>query len=402
MKIMFLTASYWPAQNGVSVVTQYLAEGLARKHQVCVVATRKEYAESEEHEKVKINRIMAQRSIWLCTFQGEKKKARDYILEFQPDVLIVVGIQSWCYDWFKGELNRLPGKKMLMTHGASCLKEYNVWSKVKQIRLRRQILADLLDVNYERYWKKYKKDLPKGMKRFDVVSYLCEGEALYQYAKRAGLQNSMILENATQDFFFGRKAYLPDGDKEIVFINVSTYEELKNQKMILRAYGKMAFSGTRLILIGSRKNAYYRELVEMKRELEGSDTFAGNIDIYVGIEREQVLQLYRNADIYVSASSWETMSISLCEAAAGGLLILSTDVGHASQIPGAQLFETEEELRGLMLDACRDAEKRRTRGKLSYEYAEDHYRIQKKVEMLERKLLAMCDKNECGSKEIVG
>lgn len=392
MKIMFLTATYWPAQDGVSVVTQYLAEGLARNHQVCVVATRREYAEREEHEKVIIQRIRAQRSIWLCNFHGEKKKARDCVMKFQPNVLIVVGIQTWCYDWFVGELDRFPGKKMLMTHGSSCLKEYDVWSKVKQIRFRRRILADLIDVNFERYWKKYKKALPKGMGRFEIVSYLFEGEELYEYTKRAGLRNSMILENATQDFFFARKAYLTDDNKEIVFINVSTYEERKNQKMILRAYSKMAFSGTRLVLIGSRENAYYQELMEMKRKLEESDTFSGNIEIYVGIERERVLELYKSADIYVSASNWEAMSISLCEAAAGGLFILSTDVGHVSQIPGVQLFETEEELTELMWEACRDSEKRRTCGKLSYEYAEENYRIRKKVEVLEKQLLAMCDK----------
>lgn len=383
MKIMFLTATYWPAQDGVSVVTQYLAEGLATKHQVCVVATRREYAEEEEHEKVTIRRIAAWRSTWLCDFQGEKKKARDYILEFQPDVLIVVGIQTWCYDWFVGELESLPGKKMLMTHGASCLKEYDVWSRVKRIRLRRQILADLVDVNFERYWKKYKKALPRGMERFEVVSYLFEGEELYEYMKRAGLQNSVILENATQDFFFDRKAYLPENSKEVVFINVSTYEERKNQKMILCAYGKMALPGTRLVLIGSRENAYYQELMEMKRRLEQSDDYVGKIDIYVGIDRSQVLEIYKSANVYVSASSWEAMSISLCEAAAGGLLILSTDVGHVSQIPGVQLFETEEELAELMREAVANSEKRRACGKLSYEYAEENYRIRKKVETLE-------------------
>lgn len=391
MKILFLTAAYWPAQDGVSVVTQYLAEGLAKHHEVSVLATRREYPGEEEHEGVKIQRIEARRSMWTCTFQGEKKQARDYIEQYQPDMLIVVGIQTWCYDWFIKDLASLPGKKMLMTHGSSCLEEYRVWPKIKQIRVRRRILADLIDVNFERYWKKYQKALPVGMAKFEVVSYLFEGEDLYEYMKRCGLRNSMILENATQDFFFDRKAYLVDENKEIVFINVSTYEERKNQKMILRAYGEMAQPGTRLVLIGSRKTEYYQELLEIKREIESIDTFAGKIEIYVGIPREQVLEIYKSADIYVSASSWEAMSISLCEAAAGGLLILSTNVGHVSQIPGVQLFETEEELKGLMQEACRDTEKRRKCGRLSYEYAEENYRIQRKVDLLEEKLIEMCD-----------
>ena len=394
MKILFLTATYWPAQDGVSVVTQYLAEGLAKRHEVHVLATRREYPQKEEHEGVRIQRIQAARSMWNCTFQGEKKQAESYILEYQPDVLIVVGIQTWCYDWFIRNLERLPGKKMLMTHGSSCLGEYDVWSKLKQVRLRRRILADLIDVNFERYWKKYQKALPQGMGKFEVVSYLFAGEDLYEYMKRCGLQNSMILENATQDFFFDRRVFAIDDDKELVFINVSTYEERKNQKMILQAYGETAQPGTRLVLIGSRRSAYYQELLEMKEKIESKDSFAGKIEIHVGIPREKVLEIYQSADVYVSASSWEAMSISLCEAAAGGLLILSTDVGHASQIPGVQLFETKEELKNLMQEACRDSGKRRECGRLSYEYAEENYRIQRKVDLLEGKLLAMCGEVE--------
>lgn len=391
MKILFLTATYWPAQDGVSVVTQYLAEGLARRHEVSVLATRRDYVQKEVHEKVEIQRIQAARSMWTCTFRGEKKKARDCILEYQPDVLIIVGIQTWCYDWFVGNLEHLPGKKMLMTHGSSCLGEYHVWSKIKQIRLRRRILADLIDVNFERYWKKYQKALPEGISKFDVVSYLFEGEELYERMRRLGLHNSMILENATQDFFFDRKAYHTDNKKELVFINVSTYEERKNQKMILQAYSEAALPGTRLVMIGSRKTEYYQELLEMKQKIESADSFVGKIELHVGIPREQVLEIYKSADVYVSASSWEAMSISLCEAAAGGLLILSTDVGHVSQIPGVQLFGTKEELKDLMQEAYADSGKRRECGRLSYEYAEQNYRIQRKVELLEEKLIKICE-----------
>lgn len=249
---------------------------------------------------------------------------------------------------------------------------------------------DLIDVNFERYWKKYKRNLPRGMGKFEIVSYLYEGEALYEYAKKHGLHNDMILENATQDFFFERQAYLVDCNKEITIINVSNYEELKNQKLILQAYREVNLCNTRLLLIGSRKNQYYNQLMEMKREFEQDDTFLGKIDIRVGIKREEVLELYRDADVYVSASETEVMSISICEAAAGGLQILATNVGHASKIPGVQLFETKEELKELMREACRNPEKRRTCGRLSYEYAEENYRIQRKVDLLEEKLLAMC------------
>lgn len=388
MKIMFLASSYWPAQDGVSQVTQYLAEGLAKKHEVFVIATRKNYSEAEERNHVRIMRIYAKRNRIFCQYQGERKRVKESIQRYQPDVLIIVNIQHWGFDWFKRKLDQLPGKKMLMTHGSTILREYDVWKKVREVRLRRQILADLAAVNIERYWKNYKETLPQDMARFDLVSYLFEGDDLCEYMRKAGLRNGMILENATEAFFFERKAYLVDEKKEVVFINVSTYEERKNQKMILRAYRDANLQGSRLVLIGSSKTPYYQELADMKAEME-REGFRGHVDLWAGITRDKVLEIYQTADIYVSASSWEAMSISICEAAAAGLLILSTDVGHVSKIPGVMLFQGEKELGELMDKGYHNPDLRREKGRLVNAYAEENYRTQKKVDQLENALIKL-------------
>lgn len=389
MKILFLTISYWPSQDGVSQVMQYLAEGLAKKHEVRVVAGLSTFSRREEHNHVRIDRIKAARNRYFCYFQGEKALVKNYIMEYQPDILAVVCVQSWGYDWFKRQLSGLPGKKVLLTHGASCLKEYNVWEQVKKIRPRRQIIADLVRVGNERYWKRYQKTLPADIARFDLAAYLFENDILYQYMCKSGLKNGMILENAVEDSFFERKAYLIDSTKELVFINVSNYEKRKDQAKILSAYAAANLLGTRLVLIGSKENEYYRELVEKKREIEKRADFRGKIEILAGISRNEVRERYREADVYVSASSWEAMSISICEAAAAGLLILSTDTGHVSQIPGAQLFETQEELTQLMKRAYEEPDLRRENGMLANAYAEEKYRTQKKVDLLEQKMLEL-------------
>ncbi len=389
MKIMFLAISYWPSQDGVSQVTQYLAEGLAKKHEVRVVASLSSFNRGEEHENVRIDRVRAKRNRYLSCLQGEKALAKKYIIDYQPDVLIVVSVQSWGYDWFKRELNRLPGRKVLLTHGASCLKEYHVWEQVKKIRFRKQIIADLVRVNNERYWKRYKEKLPADMARFDLVGYLFQGEKLCSYMRQAGLKNGMILENAVEDSFFERRAYDVDGGKEVVFINVSNYEKRKNQAKLISAYAAAGLPNSRLVLIGSEENEYYHELLKMRTEVEATADFKGKIDIWVSIPRSKVLEIYGQADVYVSASSWEAMSISICEAAAGGLMILSTDVGHVSQIPGAQLFETETDLTRLMKQAYENPDIRRQNGMQANAFAEENYRIQKKVDYLEEKIRAL-------------
>ena len=48
MKIVFAVHTYYPERNGVQAVTQYLAEGLARRqHDVLVITEKKELCDEE-------------------------------------------------------------------------------------------------------------------------------------------------------------------------------------------------------------------------------------------------------------------------------------------------------------------------------------------------------------------
>lgn len=392
MRIMFLVGSYWPAQDGVAHVTQYIAEGLAKKNEVCVVAPfGKSELSIEKHNGVNIERIHARR-ICACQFVGEKRKALQRIKEYQPDVLIAVEIQNWGFDWTKRRLYKLPGKKVLMTHGGSCLRrEGNVLKKIKEVRFHRQILADWLAVYIELYWKRYKERLPQYVEKYDLTTYLFDKEPLYLYMQSKGCTHACILENAVDNVFFERKAYLVDRQKPIVFINVSSYEEVKNQKLILNAFYKADIPDARLILIGSRKNEYWESLVKQNEKLAEKTHLCQKANVYVGISRTEVLSLYQQADVYLAASKIEGMSVSICEAAAAGLTIISTNVGHVAEIPGAYLYENENELVEIMRKVNDEPEIRQRCGEKAYDYASenDRYKVQGKVDYFEAELLKL-------------
>lgn len=395
MRIMFLVGSYWPAQDGVAHVTQYIAEGLAKKHEVCVVAPfGKSEVQIEDYNGVNIERIHAKR-ICACQFIGEKRKALQRIKEYQPEVLVAVEIQNWGFDWMKRQLSKLPGKKVLMTHGGSCLRrECNVLKRIREVRFHRQILADLLAVYIDWYWKQYKENFPNQVKKYDLVTYLFDKEPLYLYMQRKGGSNACILENAVDNIFFERKAYLLDRQKPLVFINVSSYEEVKNQKLILNAFYKADIPNSELILIGSRKNEYWESLVKQNDELAEMTHLCQKANVYVGISRDEVLKLYQQADIYLAASKIEGMSVSICEAAAAGLTIISTNVGHVAEIPGVYLYEKEDELVEIMRKVNNEPEIRQRCGKQAYDYASenDRYRVQGKVDYFEDKLLKLMER----------
>ncbi len=391
MKIMILVDTYYPLQDGVQMVTQYIAEGLAKTHNVFVITSLREGLERTViHNGVRIERIQVKRNPYTLRFTGEKTLLDKKIFEYNPDVLMVVSVPTWTFDWMKKKLKKYPGKKVLYTHGYSLKKEYDISKLIKNFRLRRQVVADIMKIHTEMFWKKHQENLPENMKEYDKVIYLYDKDELYQYIKKQGITNDIILENAVEDVFFQRRAFLVDPLKELVFINISSFVERKNQKLVLEAFYEADISNARLILIGSKNTAYYEELVRLNGELQKKYALQDiYVDILCGLSREDILKIYQKADVYVSASSWEAMSISLCEAAAAGLTILTTDVGHVARIPGVFLCESKEEFIKSMNLICQDPHFREERGKQAYDYAKDNYKISDKVRELEQYLFEL-------------
>lgn len=58
MRILIAVHTYYPDKNGVQIVTEYIAEGLAKHNDVLVVTNMKEgYKRSENFKNVNIKRL---------------------------------------------------------------------------------------------------------------------------------------------------------------------------------------------------------------------------------------------------------------------------------------------------------------------------------------------------------
>lgn len=403
MKIMILVATYYPLQDGVQMVTQYIAEGLAKNNEVLVLTSlRKGMDRVSVHNGVKIERIIAQRNPYTLCMKGEKSVFRKKIFEFNPDILMVVGIQTWTFDWLKRKLKKFPGKKVLYTHGCSLPDHYNIAKLVRSFRIRKQIMADLMKIYAECFWKRYTETLPKYIMEYDKVIYLYNKDKLYLRMKPYTIEKEFFLGNAVDKTFFSRKAFLTADQETLSFINVSSYVENKNQELILRAYYEAAIPDSKLVLIGSQETEYYNYLVNLNEKLKQEckkDQI--HVEIHCGISREKTMEIYKKANVYIVASNTEVMSISLCEAAAAGLSILSTDVGHASNVPGVCICSSKEEFIYQMRLLYENPHLRYINGKLSYEYALKHYVIENKVSALEEQLIQLLGGDEDNRNENV-
>lgn len=384
MRILFAVHTYEPEANGVQMVTKYLAEGLAKKHEVFCLTDRKKDSDGQLlPEAEMINNVQVYRRQMTDEETSEEEHRNRYmaiIRDVNPDVLIVVCTQIWTFDLIKNHLDLITCKKILYTHGFSHLK-WTVGSVLKNNLVRRTLRAIPTELRYVKHGYDYYKNLAPILAKFDYVTYLSDTDDSYKWAQEHGLNNSVVITNACDDWFFenAKKTYEIDSDEHpLTFIYVANYEKRKNQKLLVEAFCKADIDDARLIMIGRGDEEYYRQV---KQLIETNKIIAE-----YNVPREKVLEYYLEADIAVTTSHWEAFSITLCEAAALGMPIISTDVGNASCFDGIVLANTVDEIAEAM-KSMRNVKVREEHGNKLQKFAEANCKVDSRVEALEKLLL---------------
>lgn len=390
MRIMFAVPCYWPSQDGVTIITSYLAQGLAAKgHEVSVVTSAgngglQELPEHDLHEGVEITRMRVQ-TRWPLFLRGRDNKStkrayRRQVKDFSPDVLIVVCAQTWTLDWIVSDLKNLDCVKVFYSHGYSAWKEQ--YSYKEQLR-KRNVVGVWATYKCKRYFDK----LHQRIRLFDRVIYLSEENNAAVYADQHGLKNGRILKNAIDDRFFEDDMRHQYEEKPCLrYLFVANYNKNKNQEMLIRAFSAAGIEKSQLLLVGFEENAYYEHLQEVIRE-ELADQKQKEVLFYTHVDRETVIDLYRTSDVFVCPSRSENYPIVAHEAAATGMPIISTNVGIYNRITGAYIVDGQEQMQKAMEELYDSAEERKRRGSAAYDWVcGQGCRIQDKVEWLEEEI----------------
>lgn len=386
MNILFAVHTYAPEANGVQMVTKYMAEGLADAgHTVTVLTDRKGYSARENLSGVEVIRErMSDVDI------SDDIKHQNYlkvINETAPDLLVVVCTQIWTFDLIKDELDSINCKKILYTHGFSLLN----W------KLKNVIGSNFVNGRFKRipsefkYYLKgqnYYKNLDKIIEKFDVVTYLAREDDSFKWAQTRGLDNSYILPNACEDWFFenANTSYeLKDEKAGLTLINVANYEDRKNQLLAAEAFYKSDLTKGRLVLIGRGNKEYYDRLREYTHRHNNSDKQV--IALY-DIARTETREWYLRSDVMLTTSRWEAFSITLCEGAALGLPIISTSVGNAPEFDGIVLADTVAEI-ARSISGFVSENKRKEQGMLLHNFALSNCKISSRVAAFEELIKAL-------------
>ena len=113
-----------------------------------------------------------------------------------------------------------------------------------------------------------------------------------------------------------------------VFVNVARMDPIKNQALLLRAFSEVVkeFRDAELKIVGDGECR--EELAnEVKRlQLEEFVTFMG--------QQRDVKEILSGADVFVLSSNSECCPMTVLEAMASGLVVISTDVGGVNELVG--------------------------------------------------------------------
>lgn len=393
MRIMFAVPCYWPSQDGVTIITSYLAKGLAAKgHDVFVVTSAgngglQTLPEEEEHDGVKIDRMRIY-TRWPLVIRGRDRESTPkaylrYIKEYAPDVLIAVCAQTWTLDWLLPHLKELDCVKVFYSHGYS---GWNTQAPIVEYLKKRNLLGAWMAYKAGRYYRR----LHRYIGLFERAIYLSEDSNAAVYARQHGLTNGRVLKNAIDDRFFEENMRHRYEEKDCIsYLFVANYNRNKNQEMLIRAFAAAKIKKSRLILVGFEENSYYEYLQEVIREVL-TDQSEKEVVFYTHVSRDTVVDLYRTSDVFTCSSLSEIYPIVAHEAAATGMPIVSTDVGIYAKITGAFIVHDTRQMQEAMEKLYFDAAERTHRGQAAYEWVcGQGCRIEDKVDWLERDIKAL-------------
>lgn len=381
MKILITVQTYYPKKDGVQNVTQYLAEGLVNKgHEITVITSSENNTLpfNETFNGVNIKRVNLYTKFGLSF--GDKKGYQELIIKESKkcNIMINVCTQNAFTDSIISKIKKIKCKKILYLHGSY------------DFRINKLCFSSLKSFINKMYknvrWTLYYKLNKSNIKNYDKVIQIHDKTYSYGFFQRKYNINADVIENAVNNDFFNSsidKKFIKPFDKYIIY--VANYDDNKNQKLAIREFLKSDIDGEYgLVLIGSRDNAYRRELLKYEKKLRNNYNIGENskkIKILYNIDRSEISKYVSNADLYLMTSKSEVFPISILESMAAGVPYICTNVGVVKYFLGG-IVSSESDISYWIEKLLSDENIRKEMGLLCKKYAISNYTIEDKVDKL--------------------
>ena len=384
MKLLFCCEFYYPSVGGVQEVMRQIAEHLVVKgHEVTVVTSQLPYRKSTLHNGVRIQEF-AVKGNRVRGMEGDVEAYIDYVRSFECDAILIKAAQQWTFDALWPILGYISARKVFIPCGFSGLYEASYKNYFRDLPAVLHQFDDLIfyaseyrDIDFAKAHSCKKISIipngaseveffsaPKGnfRERFNIPAdsfiFLTVGTLTGSKGHRevteafSRLNNSsrhvtLILNGNAPPNVLNEQAAESKNLNSINFKATTAGTWLSFVKgLVIKLFRciDLPIKCIRLLIAeGWRevwrrlKQAYQRWFLNsgalgLQNWIRRADLDPNKKIFLLNLSREELVEAYKEADLFVFASNIEYSPLVLFESAAAGTPFLSVPVGNAEEI----------------------------------------------------------------------
>lgn len=334
MKILHTVEYYYPSVGGAQEVVRQISEQLVKLgHDVTVATTKLPERVNTHHNGVRIVEFDIQGNK-VNGYRGkDREQYKKFLIDSRFDVVMNYAAQQWSADLFFEVMDRVKGVKIFVPCGFSGL--------------------------HLPEYKEYFSLMPKVLKRYDATVYPSSDYRDINFAKKHKIKNLYVIPNGAEadEFEIPSKINLrrilnipPD---YFLVLTVGSHTGLKGHREAIEIYRRSKLRRSALLIIANDfpsgcSSWCTRQQKKWNFSLER--LFRRKLLIIKELAREQTVQAYKEADLFLFPSNIEASPLVLFESAAAKTPFLVTDVGNSKEIiswtKGGKLLPTTKDRDG--------------------------------------------------------
>lgn len=328
MDILLCCEHFYPSVGGVQKMMYEIGlRFVMMGHQVSVATSWRADREQDSVDGMSIHSFKVSGNA-VSGMSGEIERYQNFLVGSEFDFLLVMAAQQWTFDAMLPVLDRIRYKKLHIPCGYSGF--------------------------YLSKYRRYYQDMETHLRKFDQLIYNSTDYRDINFARDRNVPHINIIPAGASEFEFmnpdkGRILEKLGIDKDdFIYLSVGAPAYNKGHKEILQSYLLLDVPfASALVLNGNYETASKptpgNAVKEMGRRILGRSPF--NIErlaeknkdpkkkvVFANLNREELIQLFFNADLFLFASHVEYSPLVIFECLAAGLPFLSIPVGNVDEI----------------------------------------------------------------------
>lgn len=247
-------------------------------------------------------------------YAGDRGNYEKFLTESNFDIVTCFAAQQWATDLALPLLDKIKGKKVFVPTGFSYL--------------------------YNPAYSGYYEQMKSWMKSFDANVFLSTDYRDVQFARANGIVKNHLIPNAAAEEEFDKpvqpdiRSRLGVDKNDFLILHVGSFTGAKGQPEAIRIFLKAKVPGGALLLAG-HNNTKLKDLLSRHPRflwMKIAALLKNKKIIIAELDRQDTVDAYKTADLFLFPSNIECSPIVLFECMAAGLPFLSADVGNAAEI----------------------------------------------------------------------